>query len=196
MRSELDLVQEFSELNQAKIESWGSLPVASENRWRELKGFYDNLLISRASTKVSSPDRFDRSELRGRLLHRASLRVPLGVNVFFCHGDTYAPAQSQNLSSGGIFLSSDIAMSPGDPLTLYMPNLGGYERLFETPVDVVWTTQKASDARGMGLRFHELDEATSEQLDEFIVSFLRDRLSKGNTIAHRPGWVHQSRAAG
>ena len=39
---ELDLVQEFSELNQAKIESWGSLPVASERRWQELKRFYDD----------------------------------------------------------------------------------------------------------------------------------------------------------
>ena len=43
----------------------------------------------------------------------------------------------------------------------------------------------------MGLRFHELNEPTSEQLDEFIVGYLRDRLSKGNTIVHRPGWIRE-----
>ena len=48
----------------------------------------------------------------------------------------------------------------------------------------------------MGLRFHELDQNTEEQLDEFIVGYLRDRLSKGNTIAHRPGWIRDRRARG
>ena len=47
----------------------------------------------------------------------------------------------------------------------------------------------------MGLRFHELDQNTEEQLDEFIVSYLRDRLSRGNTIAHRPGWIRERWAA-
>jgi len=196
MRSELDLVQEFCELNQAKIESWGSLPVASEQRWNELKGFYDNLLISRASNKVPSGDRFGRKEIVTRLQNRSRLRIPTELNVFFCHGDTYAPARSVNMSCGGLYVSSDVALEPGDPLTLYMPNLGGsYEHLFETPVDVVWTAGRSVDQRGMGLRFHELDQKTEEQLDEFIVGYLRDRLSKGNTIAYRPGWIRERWAA-
>lgn len=196
MRSELDLVQEFCELNQAKIEAWGSLPVASERRWKELKGFYDNLLISRVTNKVPSGDRFDRKEIAKRLQSRSRLRIPTAMNVFFCHGDTYAPARSNNMSCGGLYVSSDIALEPGDPLTLYMPNLGGgYEYLFETPVDVVWTAGRHVEHRGMGLRFHELDREAEEQLDEFIVGYLRDRLSKSNTIAHRPGWIRERWAA-
>lgn len=192
MKSELDLVEEFCELNQAKIEAWGSLPVASEQRWKELKGFYDNLLISRATKKVPSGDRFDRKEIVKRLQSRSRLRVPTEMNVFFCHGDTYAPGRSANMSCGGLYVSSDIALEPGDPLTLYMPNLGGgYEYLFETPVDVVWTAGRHVHHRGMGLRFHDLDRNTEEQLDEFIVGYLRDRLSKSNTIAHRPGWIRE-----
>lgn len=196
MRSELDLVQEFCELNQGKIESWGSLPVASEQRWKELKGFYDNLLLSRATNKVPSGDRYDRKEIATRLRNRSRLRIPTQMSVFFCYGNTYAPAHSVNVSRGGLYVSSDIMLEPGDPVTLYMPNLGGgYEHLFETPVDVVWTASRKLDKRGMGLRFHELPETTDEQLDEFIVGYLRDRLSKGNTIAHRPGWVRERWAA-
>lgn len=196
MRSELDLVQEFCELNQAKIESWGSLPVASEQRWKELKGFYDNLLISRASSKVPSGDRVDRKEIDTRLQNRSRLRIPTEMGVFFCHGNTYAPAQSVNLSRGGLYVSSEIALDPGDPLTLYMPNLGGgYEHLFETPVDVVWTAKKYGDHRGMGLRFGALDRDTDAQLDEFILGYLRDRLSKSNTIARRPAWIRERSAA-
>ena len=41
----------------------------------------------------------------------------------------------------------------------------------------------------------KLDELTADQLDEFIVGYLRDRLSKGNAIAHRPGWIRERSAA-
>ena len=192
MKSELDIVQEFCELNQAKIESWGSLPVASEQRWQELKGFYDNLLTSRVSNKVPSGDRFDRKDIETRLQNRSGLRLPMEMNVFFCHGNTYAPARSTNMSRGGLYVSSDIALEPGDPLTLYMPNLGGgFEHLFETTVDVVWTAGKHGELRGMGLKFNGLDKETDEQLDEFIVGYVRERLSKSNTIAHRPGWIRE-----
>ncbi len=187
MTTELDLVQEFSNLNQAKIESWGSLDVAYGQRWRELKGFYDNLLASRLETKVPSSHRFPRSELELRLLHRASLRVPVEMGLFFCHGDTYAPANLKNLSQGRLFVTSEVVMSIGDILTLYMPNLGGgYELLFESPVDVVWTSPQNENPRGMGLRFLSLDKSTREQLDNFIMSFLRNRLSKSNAVTKRP----------
>ena len=186
MTTELDLVQEYSNLNQAKIESWGSLDVSYEQRWRELKGFYDNLLASRLETKVPSPHRFGRSEFEFRLPHRASLRVPVEMGLFFCHGDTYAPANLKNLSQGGLFVTSNVTMSTGDILTLYMPNLGGgYELLFETPVDVVWTSPQKEAPRGMGLRFLNVDEPTREQLDSFILSFLRRRLSKTNAVTKR-----------
>ena len=113
--------------------------------------------------------------------------VPVETGLFFCHGDTYAPANLKNLSQGGLFVTSNVTMSTGDILTLYMPNLGGgYELLFETPVDVVWTSPQKENPRGMGLRFLNVDEPTREQLDSFILSFLRRRLSKTNAVTKRP----------
>ena len=45
MKNELDLVREFSELNEAKIDGWGTLPAADDKRHRELKRFFDDLVV-------------------------------------------------------------------------------------------------------------------------------------------------------
>jgi c-di-GMP-binding flagellar brake protein YcgR len=80
-------------------------------------------------------------------------------------------------------------------MTLYMPNLGrGYENLFETTVDVVWAARGHRAAhRGMGVRFQDLRPEAAEQLDDFVVAFLRDRISKSTPVGHRPGWLAERR---
>lgn len=195
MKSELDLVGEFAELSDAKIDSWGSLPVASERRFEELKTFFDDLMRRRDEERLPPADRFETFEVRNAIPKGTRLRVPTSMNIFFCHGDTYAPARAANLSRGGIFLGSEVTLTPGERLTIYMPNLGrGYESLFETAVDVVWTTRDhLAPDRGMGVRFHDLYLDAEEQLESFIVAFLRDRISKSATVAHRPGWIAERR---
>jgi hypothetical protein len=193
MRSELELVREFSELHEAKIDSWGTLPVAAEKRFQELKRFYDDLMWRRANDRIPAEDRYDSTEIRTGIPLRTRLRIPAEMTAFFCHDNGYAPARSSNLSRGGLFLASEVTLSPGERLTVYMPNLGrGYENLFETTVSVIWSAREheALD-RGMGVRFCELGEGAVKQLDDFIVAFLRDRLSKSTPIAHRPGWVRE-----
>lgn len=197
MRTELDLVEEYCSLNDAKVEDGGHLAPASEQRFRELQRFYDALLASRATRKVRASERFDVEEIRRRLSRRDRLRVPQAVELFFCHRDAYAPARMENLSGGGAFVSSDIALAPGSRLTLYMPNLGpGYHTLCETEADVVWTrtgmgTDGSSPARGMGACFRNLDDEALRQLDDYIIDYFHDRLSKGRAFAHRPSWVRQ-----
>ena len=192
MRSELDLIHEFTELHVEKVDAWGTLSESDERRYAELKGFYDHLLASRADAKVPSAERFSLSEIDRRLRDRSRLRIPAAMNVFFCHGDTYAPARSRNLSAGGAFVATEVPPDPGNPLTLYMPNLGGgYELLFETDVDVVWAKREIAELRGMGLKFTELGDDAKDQLDEFILNYLRDRLSKSNTLASRSSWVRE-----
>lgn len=198
MKRELDLLREFAELNEAKVEAWGTLPVASEKRWRELKAFYDELMTRRVYQRIPASERYGAEEIRRRLPARDRLRVPLDMSLFFCHDDAYAPARVVNLSRGGIFLGSSVTLSPDTRLTLYMPNLGrGYESLFETEVDVVWSSRdrRAFERRGMGVRFRELARDADSQLDDFIVSFLRERLSKTAEITTRPGFVPEGRAA-
>ncbi|HEY7696771.1 MAG TPA: PilZ domain-containing protein [Vicinamibacteria bacterium] len=195
MKSELELVREFSELNEAKVDSWGVLPVASEKRFRELKAYFDDLMARRSTERIPLLDRHETFEIRSAVTGRSRLRIPAEMSVFFCHDDGYAPARSVNLSRGGLFLGSDMTLRRGDRMTLYMPNLGrGYESLFETMVDVVWAArEKRSAPRGMGVRFQDLRPEAAEQLDDFVVAFLRDRISKSTPVGHRPGWLAERR---
>jgi hypothetical protein len=43
----------------------------------------------------------------------------------------------------------------------------------------------------MGVCFRELTEAAERQLDDFIVAFLRDRISRSSVVANRPGWIRE-----
>lgn len=195
MKSELELVREFSELNEAKVDSWGTLPIASDRRFRELKAYFDDLMSRRSSERIPLLDRHETFEIRSAVTGRSRLRIPAEMSVFFCHDDGYAPARSVNLSGGGLFLGSDVTLRRGDRLTLYMPNLGrGYESLFETTVDVVWAARDIrAIRRGMGVRFEDLSPEAREQLDDFLVAFLRDRISKSTPVGHRPGWLAERR---
>jgi hypothetical protein len=195
MKSELELVREFSELNEAKVDSWGTLPAVAEKRFRELKAYFDDLMVRRSTERIPLFDRHETFEIRGSVAGRSRLRIPAEMTLFFCHDDAYAPARSLNLSCGGLFLGSDVTLQRGDRMTLYMPNLGrGYESLFETTVDVIWTARDGREPRrGMGVRFQELRPEASQQLDDFIVAFLRDRISKTTPVGHRPGWLAERR---
>ncbi len=195
MKSELELVREFTELAEAKVDSWGTLPIASEKRYRELKAFFDDLMSQRGRERLPPDDRYETFEIKSAISRRSRLRVPAQMSLFFCHDDGYAPARARNLSRGGLFVRSEVTLEPGNRLTLYMPNLGrGYETLFETAVDVIWAARDRSAAeRGMGVRFRKLQLDAENQLDDFIVAFLRDRLSKSTPVTHRPGLAHERR---
>jgi uncharacterized protein (TIGR02266 family) len=191
MKSELDLVREFSELNEEKVDSWGALPIPSEKRFRELKAYFDDLMTRRSTERIPLLDRYETFEIKKAVTGRSRLRIPAQMSIFFCHDDTYAPARSVNLSRGGLFVGSDVTLTRGDRMTLYMPNLGrGYESLFETTVDVVWATRNGeATRRGMGVRFQDLRAEAEEELDDFLVAFLRDRISKSTPVGNHPGWL-------
>src|SRR3972149_1699102 len=139
MKSELDLVREISELNEAKVDSWGTLPVASDKRFRELKAYFDDLLARRSTERIPLLDRHETFETRSAVPGRSRLRIPAEMSLFLCHDEAYAPARSVNLSRGGLFLGSDVTLRRGDRMTLYMPNLGpGYESLFAAPAGRGW----------------------------------------------------------
>lgn len=193
MRTELDLLQDYCELNDAKIDSWGRLPATLERRWRGLKAFYDDLLTRRAFECVPPGERFSVAEVAGRLPHRSRLRVPADMDVFFCFKDSYVPSRAVDVSHGGLFLGSPVHLPEKSLVTVYMPNLGrAYETLFETDVEVVWSTKGDGEhkPRGVGARFADLEESTLDQLDTFLLSYLQKRLSR--TMAGvRPAWLRE-----
>ena len=59
MKSELELVREFSELNEAKVDSWGALPASSEKRFRELKAYFEDLMARRSTERIPLLDRHE-----------------------------------------------------------------------------------------------------------------------------------------
>ena len=106
MKSELELVREFSELNEAKVDSWGALPASSEKRFRELKAYFEDLMTRRSTERIPLLDRHESFEIRNAVPGRSRLRIPAEMSIFFCHDDAYAPARSVNLSRGGLFVGS------------------------------------------------------------------------------------------
>jgi hypothetical protein len=45
----------------------------------------------------------------------------------------------------------------------------------------------------MGVRFQDLRPEAADQLDDFVVAFLRDRISKSTPVGYRPGWLAERR---
>ena len=45
MKTVLDLIREYDELNEAKSRHHGNLSLADEQRWEELKAIYDLLIF-------------------------------------------------------------------------------------------------------------------------------------------------------
>ena len=69
MKTILDLIGEFSALNDAKVVCGGELPPESEKRWAELKSFYDLLMASRSfGERLGDVGRVSPSEVMARVL--------------------------------------------------------------------------------------------------------------------------------
>jgi hypothetical protein len=178
----LDLLEEFSRLNDAKTQSKGRLPRISETRWRDLKALYDRLMSRQVQKESENDPQIASADIRERIRHRERLRVRADMETFFRYRDDFLPSRLVNLSRGGLFLSSKVLLDEGSQITLYLPNLGSdYGELFETHGEVVWTTRGIPAAglpRGMGIRFLSVNGIASEQLDSYIIEALRKRLEK------------------
>ncbi|HLE21819.1 MAG TPA: hypothetical protein VJB88_11930, partial [Vicinamibacteria bacterium] len=76
MATVLDLISEFGSLNDTKLRSGGSLPSEEEERWTELKTFYE-LLMSREGLPLPlEMPRFSADDIRVCLRDRDRIRVP------------------------------------------------------------------------------------------------------------------------
>lgn len=190
LKKVLDLLEEFGKLNDAKIESGGSLAPTEELRWRELKEFYDRLMSISPAQKGLNRRRFLAYDIRDQIKHRGRLRVRTDMDIFFRYQDAYLPSRVVNVSRGGLFMDSKILLTKGSRINLYWPNLGSdYEELFETEGEVVWTTPggpKSDLPRGMGVRFCGMKRMAQQQLDAFVVDSLEERISSAGISAPSP----------
>ena len=100
----------------------------------------------------------DQSEEISRDERRQHDRARLIVDVHFEGGDATGVASTQDISVGGLYMSTQSAIPVGSTLTLRIPVGGGH---VVVKGDVVYTNPN----RGVGVRFHRLGDAARQLLE-------------------------------
>ncbi len=132
----------------------GGLSPADMARWSQLKG----ALNRHFEPKVA--DQHAKS--------RASVRVPLSLNVDFESRGKVRKCLMKDLSAGGIFVATESPLPIGTPLNvrIRVERTGEEIELPGEVVSVEVSANLAEEERGMGIRFVNLDEAQREQVAE------------------------------
>jgi len=178
MRTLLDLIQEFAVLNEAKTLAKGVLPPDSEERWQELKKFYD-LLMAQEDYCERPASRYSMEEIRQSISAREKLRVRTEMEVIAQRKSDYLSASIGNLSCGGALLKCDTPFDVGAPLTLHLTSIERGEEVIVTQGEVVWLTNGVTAGNGprykMGICFAKLESEVLNKLDSYVVESLEKR---------------------
>jgi uncharacterized protein (TIGR02266 family) len=129
------------------------LTAAELDRWSRLK---------RALGRKFSPDLSNEHSDA-----RRSVRVPTQLRVDFASVDELRGQRMTNLSRGGLFVATAHQLAIGTRVTLLV-HIDESGDTLEIPAEVASHNvgpQYASDQQGMGLRFLEMDAATSSRLE-------------------------------
>lgn len=183
MRTVLDLLREFTALNDAKVRRGGSLPPSDEKRLHELKAFYD-LLMSQSGLPTNADRSFvSESDLRNHLFERERLRVPTEINAVLRHENRFYAVRVVNLSRGGVFLASQALPDLGSRLSLLIPDAdGSAENALELEGEVTWRTERglpeAGLPRGMGVHFIDLTPEVQKELESRVLGAIETQLSR------------------
>jgi Tfp pilus assembly protein PilZ len=179
MKTLLDLIQEFAVLNEAKTLAGGVLPSISEQRWQELKKFYD-LLMAQEDYCERPASCHCLDEIRQSISARTRLRVPTEMDAIVQRQSDYVSASIGNLSCGGVLLKCDTAFDVGTRLTLHLTNIERSRRVIIAQGDVVWVKEWAAGDGPrylMGFCFTTSENDLHNQLDSFIVESIEKRLN-------------------
>ena len=130
----------------------GGLSPADMARWAQLK----NSLNHHFQPKVNEQ----------HAKSRASVRVPLALNVCFESRGEVRKCLMTNLSAGGIFVATESPLPIGTPfnLRIRVEKTGEEIELPGEVVSVGVSANLAEEERGMGIRFTNLDEAQQKQV--------------------------------
>lgn len=183
MKTVLDLIAEFGALNDAKMRTGGNLPPGDEERWVELKAFYqlsmsqEGLNLDRNSPPITAAD------IREHLKDRERIRVPTDATVVFRNEGEYFTGRVVNLSRGGLFLASERLFEIGARLEIYLAQIGrDTEELFEVKGDVAWLTKNGVPEldlpRGMGVQLVDSSKNAVDKLDSYVVETIAKKLSR------------------
>lgn len=198
MKTVLDLIREFSSLNDEKAANGGTLPPAFEERWGELKSFY-NLVLAENGYVIRPVTRRNGRPGSQRLLSRGDLRVPAEMELFFQFKGEYYTGTLLNVSRGGAFLAAKELFPLGSRLVLHLSNIsGGMEPLLEATGEAVWVTATGIPEldlpRGMGLQFLDY-EKVEQKLATFVLETLEKRFSRVDPSAVDPEFARREELA-
>ena len=132
----------------------GGLSPADMARWSQLKS---------ALNRHFQPD-VEEQHAQGR----ASVRVPLALNVTFeSHGEV-RKCLMKDLSAGGLFVATESPLPIGTPFNvrIRVERTGEEIELPGKVVSVGVSADLAKEEHGMGIRFVNLSEAQREQVTE------------------------------
>ncbi len=190
MKTVLDLIAEFAELNDAKIRSAGRLTLDAERRFTELKAFYDHLMTQTGVVSRRVSRSFSAKDVVSKVPARERLRVPLETETIFSAEGEYHTGVAVNVSRGGLCLSVNHVLPVNSDVTIYLSSSAtAGNPLIETRAKVIWVgRQGASPALtgGMGVSFVEKKEAVERYLDSIVVESLVRHLSRVDTSALAP----------
>jgi len=183
MKTVLDLIAEFGALNDAKMRTGSNLPPGDEERWAELKAFYelsmhqDGLELDRNAPQITAAD------IRKRLHDRERIRVPTDAPVVFQHTGDHFTGRVVNLSRRGLFLASERIFEAGACLEICLSQIDrDTEDLFEVEGEVAWVTKNGVAEldlpRGMGIHFVDPQPNVVEKLDSYVVETIARHLSR------------------
>jgi hypothetical protein len=179
MKSLLDVIQEYAALDDAKTLGGGRLPPEDQNRWGELKAFYD-LLMAQEGLCDRPASRFSAADIRRTVQTRGRLRVNTNMEIVVDQAGKVDRARVGNLSCGGMLLLSDTLFGKGIDLALHLANVVRGGEIMLVNSEVVWSTdQGVSDTTfrcRMGVRFLDLGEVERESLDSFVVDCIENKL--------------------
>jgi PilZ domain len=139
MKTVLDLIAEFGALNDAKMRTGSNLSPGDEERWAELKAFYELSMTQEGLDLIRSTPPIGAADIRERLNDRERIRVPTDAAVVFQHARQHFTGRVVNLSRGGLFLASERLFEIGACLEICLSEIGrDTEELFEVRGKVAW----------------------------------------------------------
>ncbi len=113
----------------------------------------------------------DGPDIKAFIERRISLRLPICVlEVKWKKFDQIFIAKSQNISMGGLFISTDRSLRIGDqfPVQFVLPD---QKTKIDCTGEVTWTRMKSSpggDEEGVGVRFLDLSGKTKKAIGEWL----------------------------
>jgi len=146
----------------------GGLSSAELARWSQLKA---------ALNRHFQPDLHEK-----HAQSRASVRVPLSLNVDFESRGEIRKCMMKNLSAGGIFVATEAPLPIGTPFNvrIRIEKTGEQIELPGEVVSVGVSADLAHDQHGMGIRFLNLSEEQQKQVADLSEQAMRKAIEGGS----------------